>query len=127
MQSQSLTPTLPYLQFEISGYMREGLSLVVQDEETGKKTRIIPTNREDEYWRFAYLTAPGKSIRILADDDNAGEWFGFREPRELARFSYYADKLTRRGKSICYAGAMLWFGLLLLRRPQTWLAQTTCA
>jgi hypothetical protein len=101
--------------------MRKGLSLVLQGEETGKKTRVIPTNREDEYWRLAYVAMPDQNVRILAEDDNAEEWFGFREPRELAQFSYYADILTRRGKSICYAGAMLWLGLLLLRFPQTWL------
>lgn len=121
MQSQRITTRFRYLQFEITGYMRKGLSLVLQGEETGKKARVIPTNRVDESWRLAYVAVPDKNIRILAEDENAEEWFGFREPRELARFSYYADILTRRGKSICYAGAMLWLGLLLLRFPQAWL------
>jgi hypothetical protein len=121
MQSQGITTPFRYLQFEISGYMRKGLALVLQGEETGKKARVIPTDREDEFWRLAYVAVPDKNIRILAEDDNAEEWFGFREPRELARFSYYADILTRRGKSICFGGAMLWLGLLLLRFPQTWL------
>jgi uncharacterized membrane protein len=121
MQSHLITTRFRYLQFEITGYMRKGLSLVLQGEETGKKARVIPTNRIDDFWRLAYVALPDESIRILAEDDNAEEWFGFREPRELARFSYYADVLTRRGKSICYAGAMLWLGLLLLRSPQTWL------
>ena len=121
MQSQSIATRLHYLQFEITGYMRKGLSLVLQSEKTGKKTRVIPTSREDEYWRLAYVAVPDENIRILAEDDNTEEWFGFREPRELARFSYYADVLTRSGKSICYGGAMLWLGLLLLRCPQAWL------
>lgn len=121
MQSQPITTRFRYLQFEITGYLRKGLSLVLQGEETGKKARVIPTNREDEYWRLAYVAVPDKNIRILAEDDNAEEWFGFREPRELARFSHYADMLARSGKSICYGGAMLWLGLLLVRFPQTWL------
>jgi len=121
MQSQLITTGFRYLQFEVTGYMRRGLSLVLEGEETRKKVRVIPTNREDEFWRLAYVALPDKNSRILADDDNAEEWFGFREPRELARFSYYADILTRRGKSIFYGGAMLWLGLLLLRFPQTWL------
>jgi hypothetical protein len=120
MQSQLLTTRFGYLEFELTGYMRKGLSLVLQGEETGKKARVIPTNRVDDSWRLAYVPVPDKNIRILAEDDNAEEWFGFREPRELARFSYHADMLTRRGKSIFYAGAMLWLGLLLLRFPQTW-------
>jgi uncharacterized membrane protein len=120
MQSQSITTRLHYLQFEITGYMRKGLSLVLQSEKTGKKARVIPTNREDKNWRLAYVAVPGENIRILAEDDNAEEWFGFREPRELARFSYYADIFTRRGKSICFSGAILWLGLLLLRFPQAW-------
>jgi hypothetical protein len=101
--------------------MRKGLSLALQGEETGKTSRVIPTNRADDFWRLAYVAVPDKTIRILAEDDNTEEWFGFREPRELARFSYYADIFTRCGKSICFAGAMLWLGLLLLRSPQTWL------
>lgn len=121
LQSQRMTTPFRYLQFAITGYMRQGLSLVLESEETGKRARVIPTNREDEYWRLAYVAMPDKNIRILAEDDNAEEWFGFREPRELARFSHYADMLARSGKSICYAGAMLWLGLLLLRFPQTWL------
>jgi hypothetical protein len=121
MQSQLIKTRFRFLQFEITGYMREGLSLVLQGGETGKKAQIIPTNREDEFWRLAYVAVPDRNIRILAEDDNAEEWFGFREPRELARFSYYADMLTRRGKSICFGGAMLWLGLLLLRFPKTWL------
>jgi hypothetical protein len=121
IQTVRLTTGFRYLQFEIAGYMRKGLSLVLEDAETGKKTRVIPTHREDEFWRLAYAAMPGKTIRILAEDENAEEWFGFRDPRELARFSYYADIFTRRGKFLCYAGAMLWLGLLLLRSPQTWL------
>jgi len=121
MESQVIATRCRYLQFEITGYMREGLSLVLRGEETEKKARVIPTNREDEYWRVAYVAMPDKNIRILARDDNAEEWFGFREPRELARFSHYGDVLARSGKSICFAGAMLWLGLLLLRFPQTWL------
>ena len=120
-QSQRITTPFRYVKFEIAGYMRQGLSLVLESEGTGKRARVIPSNREDQYWRLAYVAMPGKDIRILAQDDNAEEWFGFREPRELARFSYYADILTRRGKSICYAGAMLWLGLLFLRFPQRWL------
>jgi hypothetical protein len=123
MQSQSIIPSLRYLQFEITGYMRTGLSLVLQSEKTGAKTRVIPTNRQDDHWRLAYVAVPDGSVRILAEDNNAEEWFGFREPRELARFSHYADMLARRGQFICYGGAMLWIGLLLLRCPHTWLKQ----
>lgn len=121
MESQRLTTRFRYLQFEIAGHVRKGLSLDLQGEKTGEKTRVIPTNRQDEFWRLAYVAVPDKNIRILAEDENAEEWFGFREPRELARFSHYADMLARRGKSICYAGAMLWLGLLLLRFPPSWL------
>jgi hypothetical protein len=121
MQSQRITSRFRYLQFEITGYMRTGLALVLQGEEIRKKARVIPTNREDEFWRLAYVAVPDKNIRILAEDDNAEEWFGFREPRELARFSHYADMLARSGKCICFGGAMLWLGLLLLRFPRSWL------
>lgn len=120
LESQRLSTRFCYLQFEVAGYMRKGLSLDLQSDERGTKARVIPTNRQDEFWRLAYVAVPDKNIRILAEDDNTEEWFGFREPRELARFSHYADLLARRGKSICYAGAMLWLGLLLLRFPQSW-------
>jgi hypothetical protein len=127
MESQSITTRLHYLQFEITGYMRKGLSLVLHSEQTGKKARVIPTKREDEYWRLANVAVPGENINILADDDNAEEWFGFREPRELARFSYYADVLTRRGKSICYGGGVLLLGLLALTAAGNGLKQRSSA
>ena len=123
MESQSITTRLHYLQFEITGYMRKGLSLFLHSEQTGKKARVSPTKREDKYWRLAYVAVPDENIRILADDDNAEEWFGFREPRELARFSYYADVLTRRGKTICYGGGVLLLGLLAMGGAITWLKQ----
>ncbi len=116
-----MTTSFRYLQFAIAGYMRQGLSLTLESEETGKSARVIPTNRQDEHWRLAYVAMPDRNIRIRAEDENAEEWFGFREPRELARFSHYADMLARNGKYIFFCGAMLWFGLFLLRFPQNWL------
>jgi hypothetical protein len=115
MRSRSMSQHLHYLQFEITGYLRKGLSLIVEGERTGKKARVIPTNWEDEYWRLAYVVVPDKEIHLIAEDDNREDWFGFREPREMARFSYYADVLTRRGKYICYTGMALLLASTLLQ------------
>lgn len=92
--------------------------LLLEMPETFCRNGSPTTRRRQQAVDGKNARSPGRNIRILAEDDNAKEWLGFREPRELARFSHYPDMLARSGKSICYAGAMLWLGLLLLRFPK---------
>ena len=70
-------------------------------------------DRVDDYWRRGYVAVPEETVRIRATDDNDAEWFAFREPRELGRFSYYALKLIAKGKLMLFAGILIWVALCL--------------
>src|SRR5207248_3951672 len=69
-----------------------------------KQLRFVPTTRIDQSWRSGYIALPAHNVRILAQDNNSQDWFAFREPREVGRFSYYADRLVTRGPMICTIG-----------------------
>lgn len=107
MESKSFTPKLPYLQFEIAGYMRTGLSLAVRDSRTGKERRVVPTTRINGDWRIGRVAVSGGPVRIIARDENPEEWFAFGEPRELGRFSYYSELFASKGKAIFFYGLTL--------------------
>jgi hypothetical protein len=107
MESGSITPHLPYLQFEIAGYMRTGLSLAVRDSRTGKDRRVVPTTRINRDWRMGRVAVSGGPLRIIARDENPEEWFAFGEPRELGRFSYYSELFASKGKAILIYGLTL--------------------
>ena len=122
METEPFTPHLHYLQFDIAGYLRSGLTLTVRGERAPNTTRrFVPVDRVDDYWRRGYVAVPEKTVRITATDDNEAEWFAFREPRELARFSYYTMKVIAKGKLLLFAGILIWMALcfnqLWLRPP----------
>jgi hypothetical protein len=107
MESASIKPRLPYLQFEIAGYMRTGLSLAVRDNQNGKERRVVPTTRINQDWRRGRVSASGGPLRIVARDQNTEEWFAFGEPRELGRFSYCSELFASNGRAIFSCGLAL--------------------
>jgi hypothetical protein len=108
---------LHYLQFDIAGYLRSGLTLMVRGEQAANiARRFVPVDQVDN-WRRGYVAVPEKTVRITATDENEAKWFAFREPRELARFSYYALKMIAKGKLVFLAGISILGGLVL---QSTW-------
>lgn len=115
MESNLLTPRLSYLQIELAGYLREGMTLDVRSAGGDKQVRFIPTTRLDSGWRSGFIAVPATEIKIVARDENVHEWFAFREPREVGRYSYYAEKFLTTGKALCLAGVTCLFAALLHR------------
>lgn len=107
MESASIKPHLPYLQFEIAGYMRAGLSLSVRDSQSGEERRVVPTTRINQDWRRGRVSVSGGPVRIVARDENTEEWFAFGEPRELGRFSYCSELFASKGRTIFACGLVL--------------------
>jgi len=107
MESASIKPRLPYLQFEIAGNMRAGLSLAVRESQSGKERRVIPTTRINQDWRRGRVSVSGGPLRIVARDENTEEWFAFGEPRELGRFSYCSELFASKGRTILACGLAL--------------------
>jgi hypothetical protein len=103
-ESQSFHSASPYLQFEVAGNVRGEMSLSLRDEETGREMRINSKARLNENWRSAIVSVPGGKVHIVANDDSAKKWFAFREPRELGRFSYYAQRAVSNGKYLLIFG-----------------------
>lgn len=107
MESATIKPRLPYLEFEIAGYIRAGMSLAVRDNQNGKERRVVPTTRTNHDWRRARVSVSGGPLRIVARDENMEEWFAFGEPRELGRFSYYSELFASKGRAIFSCGLAL--------------------
>lgn len=115
IETKPITPGLGYLQFEIAGYLRRGLSLEIREGDTGRRYRIIPTEPVDDRWRAAYRSVGHRPYSVVADDESTDEWFAFREPREMGRFSYYARALTRKAGPILVTGLLLFITACLQR------------
>jgi hypothetical protein len=114
MESQSITPHSHYLQFDIAGYLRPGMTLAIRGTQAPHPTRrIVPVDRGDGYWRHGYVELPQTTVLVTATDENESEWFAFREPKELARWSYYTLRLIAKGKLVFFAGIFIWILLCL--------------
>lgn len=116
-RSKPFLSHLPYLELEIAGYLRPGLSLMVDDVDGGIQHRVIPTQPIDQQWRAAYVGIPEGAHTIAAEDSRADQWFAFREPRECGRLSYWALRLARLWPPWVIGGTLLLLVVLLWKRP----------
>jgi hypothetical protein len=114
--ARPVTARLAYLEFEIAGYLSEGLSLKVRNPNAGKARQVIPTDRIDSRWRTAYRRVSAGSWTVLAEDHSREGWFAFREPRERGQFSYYALQLLNKGVYFVIGGAAAFVAYALLLR-----------
>lgn len=115
MESNSLAPRFPYLQVELAGYLREGMTLDFRTATGDKQIRFSPATQINTSWRSGFIAVPAPEIKIVARDENSSDWFAFREPREVARFSYYAERLIAKGPLICVLGLSCLCATLILR------------
>lgn len=107
LQTRPVFSHLTYLEFEIAGYLRKGLSLHVRDTAGGKDHRVIPTARIDPQWRAAYLSLGKGWQKVIAEDRRSDDWFALREPREMGLFSYAAIKTMPSGPVFLAVGLLL--------------------
>jgi hypothetical protein len=115
MESTSFAPRFPYLQIELAGYLREGMTLDFRSATGDKQVRFSPATRIDTSWRSGFIAVPAAQVRIVARDENSSDWFAFREPREVGRFSYYAERLLAKGAFLCGLGLALLLAAFVLR------------
>jgi hypothetical protein len=124
IESWIIWPRLPYLEFEIAGKLGSDMSLAV--EAAGRASQVWRTQHyytsgsPRPQWRVGYAAMPGTQVRIVGRDNSTEKWFAFREPRELGRLSFYAERLSGRGEVIFVASIMLW-GILLASRLVTYI------
>jgi len=108
LRSEAITSKFPYLEFEIAGRLGGAMSLHLQDEATGRRSLFHPRKNADKDWYSGYVAMPGKKVHVIARDDNPAGWFVFREPREVGRFSVYAEALAKLGPLLCLVGGIVW-------------------
>jgi hypothetical protein len=121
-------PGLPYLRMDVSGYLGEpSLSLTLRDEPSGKQAAIHPGRPAHERWQANFMAVPRKGSRelsVIATDQSPSRWFGFMEPVEVGRLSYWTLCLLGGSSIIFIAGLVLllltilnpWVLVLLYKR-----------
>jgi hypothetical protein len=104
---------LPYLEIPVAGGLGEpGLSLELVELATGRTTPVRPPRRAGGHWLNAYVKAPRGEFKLVARDESATGWFGFKEPREMGRLSYCAMRLVAAGNYVIVAGLVCLAGTL---------------
>jgi hypothetical protein len=109
METATFAPRLSFLRIEIAGFLREGMSLELQSATSKKRSRFIPTTRIDASWRAGCIPVPASNVKLIARDANRSDWFAFREPTELGRCSFYAERFVAKGRFLFVAGVSCLF------------------
>ncbi|EEF61650.1 hypothetical protein [Pedosphaera parvula] len=110
---------LPYLEIPVAGYLAApGASLELLDLSTSRIIRVQPPRTGAENWQSVFVKAPAGKFKILATS-SPDNWFAFKEPRELGRFSYWTMLLLGAWKWVLWLGlGCLVLNLLLLMLPR---------
>jgi hypothetical protein len=99
----------PYLQIEVAGYLGQpGLSLEMVDLTTKERTPVKPRITPGAVWETCNVKAPKGDFTIVATDNSTTGWFAFKEPRELARLSYWNSRLLVLGPIMFFCGLGLY-------------------
>ncbi len=104
----------------VSGYLGQpGLSLYLEDVESGKRVSILPDKETVKSWEIVRVEIPGPTYRLIAEDTATGDagWFAFTDPVELGRFRWLTELLTRNGERLTVFGIFLFIaGILVFPR-----------
>jgi hypothetical protein len=109
------------LRFEVSGYLGwEHQYLALRDLESRRDVAIQPSQVARESWTGVVVPCPPGRFTIVAIDDSAESWFGFREPVEIAALSTAAEFVIKSSREMLIAFlAMAAVGLALRSRSPT--------
>ncbi|HWY78007.1 MAG TPA: hypothetical protein VN281_20500 [Verrucomicrobiae bacterium] len=113
---------LPYLEISVAGDLgKPDLSLILEDQVTGKTTPVSPPRTPGKEWLSVYVRAPAHQFRIVARDGSSTGWFAFKAPREVGWLSYWAMNLISAWKGILAAGlvCLCWAVFRLFIRTST--------
>ena len=113
MRTTTITPRLSYLRIEVAGHLEKRTTLAAQDELSGSSHELKARYGSNTVWRHGDLPIPSHRIQIVAGDATDTGWLAFREPREMGKWSAYAESLTHQGKKIFAAGLMLAVAVLV--------------
>jgi hypothetical protein len=112
MISEPFRPRLPYLRIELLGSLDDRMSLSLRAEDSAASTRWH-AERKTSTSRTADLKVPGPVVRLVARDENSAAAFAFREPREVGRWSHFAERLLASAGYVLAGGIALACGATL--------------
>ncbi len=102
---------LPFLEIPVIGELgRPDLSLGLVELATGHVTAVKPRKMPGNQWQNVQVKAPRGEFKLIARDESEAGWFGFKQPRELGRLSFYAAELVSAWGLVLFLG----LGCLLL-------------
>ncbi len=104
-ESAPMTGSLPYLEIAVAGSLgQSGLSLQLVELDTGKVFDVKPSHEPGGEWRNVDVKAPTGKFKLVAQDNSSTGWFAFKEPRELGRLSFWAQKAVDHARCFFIAG-----------------------
>ena len=108
-------PKLPYLEIRVAGDLGQpGLSLLLIELNSGKKTEIKPRTPPGENWQSYQVRAPVGEFKIIASDESSTGWLAFQPPREVGGLSWLSARLMALGKWVFFAGLTVYAGVIAL-------------
>jgi hypothetical protein len=106
-ESAPLSSSLPYVEIPVAGNLgRRGLNLQLVELASGRVTEIKPFSEPGGKWMNLDVKAPSGKFKLVAHDDSPTAWFAFKEPREMGRLSFWAEKTIGMGRYVLYAGCL---------------------
>jgi hypothetical protein len=104
-ESAPMSSSLPYLEIAVAGDLGQpGLSLELVDLESGKRVDVKPAQPPGGEWANMDVKAPAGQFKLVARDDSSTGWFAFKEPREMGRLSFWAQKTIGTAQCFFIAG-----------------------
>ena len=89
------------LRIEVSGYLGwDHQYLALRDLESRRDVPIQPSQVPRESWTDVVVSCPPGRFTIVAIDDSAESWFGFREPVEIAALSTAAEFVIKSSREM---------------------------
>ena len=67
------------------------------DLASGKVSEVKPAREPGGQWVNVDVKAPAGKFKLVARDDSSTGWFAFKEPREMGRLSFWAEKIVGLG------------------------------
>lgn len=108
-------PKLPFLEFRVAGDLGQpGLSLLLIELNSGKKTEIKPHTPPGENWQSYQVKAPVGEFKIIASDESSTGWLAFQPSREVGWLSWLSARLMALGKWVFFAGLTIYAVVIAL-------------
>jgi hypothetical protein len=114
-------PRLPYLRFQIAGYLdHSSLKLELYGMDHQLIRAVVPKRLARESWTSVDISSPRVPFYIKATDqtDGHGGWFAFSEPTEIGRLSRLSESILSAGRTLLVMGLAFVIALMVYAHLQ---------